>query len=103
MYTEDEIRELIADDRLAYFYKDYDWRTLALKIIRLYHGECQLCKAEHRLTKATTVHHVKHLRTNPELAYNRDNLLPLCHDCHERIHQRGIYSEPSGYTNAEKW
>ena len=112
MFTTDEIRVLIAEDRLEEFYKDWYWRTEALKIIKEFHNECQLCKAEHKLTRATLVHHVKHLRDHPELAYSRtytDNagehiqLLPLCHDCHERIHGRGVYSKRHGFVNEEKW
>ena len=112
MYTESQIRELIASDRLADFYKDYDWRTLALKIIKECRGECQLCKAEHKLTTATLVHHVRHLREFPALAYSRTytdetgehmQLMPLCQDCHDRMHNRGIYKERRGFVNEEKW
>ena len=94
MFTTDQIRQLIADDRLDQFYKEWYWRTLALRIIREHHKECQMCKAEHKLTRATLV----------ELAYEPSNLMPLCHDCHERIHERGIYArERQRYTNEEKW
>ena len=109
----DEIRRLIAAGDLFDFYNDRYWRRLSRKIIREYHGECQMCKAAHRLTRATLVHHVMHLREHPELAYSRTytddagaeqmQLMPLCHDCHERIDQRGIYAQTAGYTNDEKW
>ncbi|MBR1723821.1 MAG: HNH endonuclease [Ruminococcus sp.] len=62
-----------------------------------------MCKKEHKLTKATTAHHIKYLRDAPELAYERSNLMPLCHDCHERIHGRGIYAKPKGFINEERW
>ena len=104
MFTTEQIRQLIADDRLDQFYKEWYWRTLALRIIREHRKECQMCKAEHKLTRATLAHHVKHLRDYPELAYEPSNLMPLCHDCHERIHERGIYArERQRYTNEEKW
>jgi 5-methylcytosine-specific restriction endonuclease McrA len=112
MYTADQIRTLIAEGHLRDFYNDKYWRRLSHRIIREHHGECQLCKAAHRLTRATLVHHVLHLRVCPELAYSRTytdetgthmQLMPLCHDCHERMHARGIYAKRSGYTNEEKW
>lgn len=103
MFTVDQIRAMIAAGDVSAFYNSKHWRRLSHRIIKAHHGECQLCKAEHRLTRATLVHHVKHLRDHPELAYDRDNLMPLCHDCHERIHERGIYAQPTGYTNEEKW
>lgn len=112
VYTTDQIRELIASGRAEDFYKDWYWRTLALKIIREHHNECLLCKAERRLTRAKLVHHVKHLKQHPELAYSRTykdadgehiQLMPLCRDCHERIHERGIYAKPRSFVNEEKW
>lgn len=103
MFTTEQIRGMIAAGNLYAFYNDKYWRRLSHKIIKDAHGECQMCKAEKRLTAATLVHHVKHLRAHPELAYARENLMPLCHDCHERIHGRGIYAQPKGFTNEEKW
>lgn len=109
----EKIRELIASGDMFAFYNDRYWRKLSKKIIREHHKECLMCKAEHRLTRATLVHHVMHLREHPELAYSRTytdadgkehiQLMPLCHDCHERIHNRGIYAKRSGYINEEKW
>lgn len=113
MYTTEQIRALIAAGCIEAFYNERYWRRLSRKIIREYHGECQMCKAAHRLTRATLVHHVMHLREHPELAYSRTytddagkehiQLMPLCHDCHERSHGRGIYAKAAGYTNEEKW
>ena len=103
MFTADQIRAMIASGDVHAFYNDRFWRRLSHRIIKAHHGECQLCKAEHRLTRATVVHHVKHLRRHPELAYDTDNLIPLCHDCHERIHERGAYARTGGFTNEEKW
>lgn len=112
MYSADQIQELISAGCIEHFYKDWYWRTLALEIIREHHKECQMCRNEHRLTCATLVHHVKPLKLYPELAYSRTykdadgehiQLMPLCHDCHERMHERGIYAKPHGFVNEEKW
>lgn len=103
MLTAEEIRRLAADGRLYEFYNSKTWRRIAHKVIRAAHYECQLCKAEHKLSRATVAHHVKHLREFPELAYDERNLMPLCHDCHDKVHERGAYAAPSGYTNDEKW
>lgn len=112
MYTTEQIKALIAAGQTAEFYNDKFWRRLSKKIIKEHHGECQLCRAEHRLTAATLVHHVMHLKDRPDLAYSRTysdetgehiQLMPLCHDCHERIHGRGVYAVYPGYTNDERW
>lgn len=31
------------------------------------------------------VHHIEGLKHRPDLAFNTDNLAPLCEDCHQRI------------------
>lgn len=112
VFTVEQIRKMIEAGYVFDFYNDRYWRKLSKKIIRENHGECQLCRAEHRLTRATLVHHVLHLKDRPDLAYSRTytddtgehmQLMPLCHDCHERIHERGIYAKRSGYINEEKW
>lgn len=103
MYTADEIRSLIAEGRLSEFYNSKQWRRLSHRIIRDAHYECQMCKAEHRLARATLAHHVLYLREHPELAYEPSNLMALCHDCHERIHKRGLYAESPGFVNEERW
>ena len=112
MYTADEIRQLIRNGCEENFYNDRYWRSLSQAVIAEHHGECVMCKYAKRLRPATLVHHVRHLKEYPELAYSRTytaegvehmQLMPLCHDCHERIHERGIYALKNGYSNEEKW
>ena len=103
MFSLEQIKKMILDGDMSPFYKDRAWRSLALKIIKDNHNECYMCKQQGRYTPAKLVHHIKPLRQAPQLAYDRDNLMPLCHDCHERIHKCGTYSERCGYRNAEKW
>ena len=38
---------------------------------------------------ATEVHHIKKLRYYPELKYDNDNLMALCHECHSKRTSRG--------------
>lgn len=102
-YSPEQIRELYKRGEIHLFYGSYEWQVTAREAIKAAHGECRMCKENHKLTKATTAHHIKYLRNAPELAYEQSNLLALCHDCHERIHERGIYAKPKGYTNDERW
>lgn len=114
MFTENQIRDLIVSGDISKFYKDWYWRSLALRIIEENHNECMICKAHGKYTKAKLVHHVKELKHHPELAYSKTytdctgehmQLMPLCHDCHEKIHDRGAGSvkKIEGFTNEEKW
>lgn len=102
-YTAEQIKDLIESNALEKFYGSWDWRLLSIKKIRSGHNECTMCKKEHKLTQATVVHHIVPLKAAPELAYDWNNLMPLCHGCHERIHKRGAYAEPKGYQNPERW
>ena len=112
MFTVIEIKKLIAAGQIRLFYRDYFWRRLALDVIEENHRECYQCKLMGKYTRARLVHHVKYLKEHPELAYSRTytdkdgehmQLMPLCHACHERIHERGLYIPPKGFTNEEKW
>ena len=103
MFSLDQIQKMISDNDLSPFYNDRYWRNLTMEIIKNNHNECTLCKQRGKYTQAQMVHHIEPLKQSPELAYNRDNLMPLCNDCHDRVHKRGSYCERRGYRNTEKW
>lgn len=69
------------------------WRQLRHDMLVL-HPLCQMCEAEGRERFATEVHHVKPIESIDDatvqqyLAYDRNNLLCLCHDCHVLAHRR---------------
>lgn len=72
------------------FYKTTDWTSKRLVAIRRDNKECQACKARGRVsTGRLVVHHIKTLEAYPELALDLDNLITLCHSCHEMVHGRG--------------
>lgn len=58
------------------------WRRLSAQIKRE-RPLCERCEGEGRLTPATEVHHIVKIRTNPNKAYDPDNLRSLCRPCHE--------------------
>lgn len=78
------------------FYSSTAWRRMRKSILRRDHGECVLCRRAGRYTLdkhgkawpvlATTVHHIKHYQTHPELALDNDNLISLCDACHWEVH-----------------
>jgi 5-methylcytosine-specific restriction enzyme A len=55
------------------------WRKLRIVYLRQ-HPICNRCKE----ALATTVHHKKDRKTNPELSYEWGNLEALCKQCHDR-------------------
>lgn len=73
------------------FYNSNVWREVRAQVLKLDHNECQLCKDRGLFTQAQTVHHVIHLRDNPDLALsiyysNKRQLISLCNDCHNKVH-----------------
>ena len=113
MYTVTQIIELINKGNIQAFYNERFWRSFSKQIIKEQHGECQYCKRRGKYTKATLVHHVKHLRIHPELAYSRyyedeqrnkhRQLVALCHSCHEEQHERIKVKNSNLYRNEERW
>lgn len=98
---EDWIRYLIRKKRIIDFYDSKAWRQKRLEILRANHFECKRCADAGRYHKADTVHHIKHLRDRPDLAFDDDNLVPLCTSCHWDMHHER--KEDSVFTNEERW
>ena len=98
--TENEIAytQHCIDTDVHRFYTWQKWLNKREEILAYDKYECQTCRrVYHRYRKATTVHHVNHLKARPELALeawyrdpatheDRRNLISLCHDCHEEAH-----------------
>lgn len=97
---------------LSTFYKSSAWERLRREVLEKDKYECQIHKQRGYYVRANTVHHVKHVKEYPELAlskYYRDkdnklqrNLISLCHDCHERIHDYRRKEKPEPLT-PERW
>ena len=99
--TEEKVIELIKTDK---FYLCKDWKKKRKEVLRRDHYECQRCKRNHKVSKATTVHHIKHLKEHPELALDDDNLESLCGDCHNLEHPEKLKDFcKSKRWNDEKW
>ena len=62
------------------------WQKKRLSILRRDKYQCQDCRRYGRLKEATEVHHIKPVDEYPELAYLSDNLVSLCHACHNARH-----------------
>ena len=106
------IKQLIEEDKLYKFYKSRQWLDVKEKMLKMHHYECQWCKKKGKITKAVTVHHVQHVKKYPELALSeyyiykgrqQQNLIPLCHDCHDRSHNRMQYKPKPKPLNEERW
>ena len=71
------------------FYNTRAWQRLRRQAIARDNNECVFCKRAGRLTtKKLEVDHIKQVKDYPELAWELDNLRTLCHDCHDKRHNR---------------
>ena len=76
------------------FYTWGEWLKSREDVLKLDHYECQRCKdVKHKYRKAKIVHHVKHLRSRPDLALSiwdeetgERQLISVCKQCREELH-----------------
>lgn len=110
LFTEEQlkigqwVREISAKSYRGWkaFYHTTKWKYKRKDILKRDHNECQMCLQKGKYTRATTVHHIKHLRDMPELALTDSNLISLCNDCHELMHPEK-HKRKIGYENKERW
>lgn len=69
-------------------YKSPRWVHKRKKILRRDKYLCQVCKRYGKSREADTVHHIYPAEDYPELIWKDDNLISLCHKCHNSMHDR---------------
>lgn len=83
-------RQINREDRRK-IYDTSQWRKLRSAYLQQ-HPLCQLCQQEGKIVPAVDIHHIiSFMSTNDHLkrlvlAYNPDNLMSLCKECHQKIH-----------------
>ena len=113
------IHYLISVNQIDKFYHSKYFRQVKKEVLREQHYECQRCRDKGKLTivkdtikRSGVVHHNKYVRDYPELALSKyyideygnkqRQLIVLCNECHEIVHDRFAISEPS-FINEERW
>lgn len=78
-------------EELKKFYDRKAWRVARENALMRDKYLCVLCLNKHKVTPAEVVHHKKHLSLenmdDPNIAYNLENLISLCSNCHTEVHQ----------------
>lgn len=93
------LRIMWTDQQCRKFYNSSAWKRKRIEILRRDSFMCVVCRkrlesgddlpiTQRRIRKAYTVHHIKELRDFPELRLDNDNLISVCHECHDEIHHR---------------
>ena len=82
------------------FYDSAKWKQKREKILKRDGYKCCECRRYGRVDRdgvpiaATTVHHIKHRETNPELSLIDSNLISLCEACHNKRHPERAHRSP---------
>lgn len=78
----------MANPKLKYFYNSLAWKKLSSKIRKQKFYTCEKCGA----INSKEVHHIIPITElnviNPNITLNESNLMLLCNECHNEIHNR---------------
>lgn len=88
------------------FYKSGAWKRKRKQVLERDNWECQKCKERGGYSKATTVHHIKHLTDRPDLALTDSNLVSLCSACHNEEHPeklKAVEINKREHITVERW
>jgi hypothetical protein len=98
------ILKLFRDDNIHAFYVSEPWKKLRREVLEEQNKECQMCKAEGKYKRATTVHHIKHVKEFPWLALTKSNLMCVCNECHNKLHpEKLVKYKAKEQINEERW
>lgn len=99
------ISKLIRENNLHAFYVSGAWKKLRALVLKENNYECKMCKDKGKYKRARTVHHIKHVKTNPELALTKSNLMCVCNECHNILHPEKLekYKIKKEPITIERW
>lgn len=69
-------------------YKDKRWIRKREIVLKRDLYLCRQCKRYGKDTQATMVHHIIPVESKPELYLDSRNLISLCNECHNKMHDR---------------
>ena len=88
-------------------YQNQRWR-LVRDAYLMTHPVCECCEKEGRTTPAAEVHHIKPFMEFPDgyeryaAAFDIDNLMSVCEQCHHEIHRAMREGSPRGVGSVKK-
>lgn len=70
------------------FHNTKDWKRKRVIILKRDGYQCRECKRYGKVTEADTVHHVLPIEERYDLRLNNSNLISLCEEHHEKMHDK---------------
>lgn len=77
------------DKKYHDFYKSDGWKRVKTLALVRDKGLCQWCMEEGRIRPAYVVHHIVEVKQDWDRRLDIENLVSLCHECHNRHHSKG--------------
>lgn len=110
----DAVKQRISSGETELLYRTKQWQSLRLEVLERDHYECQRCCGKNmlgyptkhtRIETANTVHHIQEVYDRPDLMLDKDNLISLCHHCHDVVHGRVTknFNKPKPKLTEERW
>lgn len=75
----------------AMIYNQKRWDVKRINILKRDGYTCKRCSRYGKIREASTVHHIYPVEFYPELAFINWNLISLCGQCHNRMHDRDTH------------
>lgn len=72
-------------------YKTKRWEDLRSRVLRRDNYICQECKRYGRMRSGNHVHHIFPAEFYPDYQWKPWNLITLCRDCHNAMHDRDTH------------
>ncbi|MTV20886.1 HNH endonuclease [Staphylococcus delphini] len=69
-----------------WFYHSRAWKKLREIALDRDNNLCQMCLRKGEITDATIVHHIVYVDDDFSKALDLENLMSVCHSCHNKIH-----------------
>lgn len=82
------VRSIGENKKYNSFYHSKEWIKLSNYIKIKYKGLCLMCLINYKQIVAyDVVHHIDTIKEHWDKRLSEDNLIPLCHHCHNGIHR----------------
>lgn len=80
------VRYQESNKKYAEFYNSKAWHKMIIHINKKYNGLCLMCLFKYKEVIASDViHHIEPIKDDYSKRLEEDNLIPLCHSCHNNI------------------
>lgn len=86
-YKNNKYDKLNRNKKAKEFYNSSEWNRAKFKRLKQDLGLCVKCREKGIFVNADVVHHITELLVDWDKRLDNNNLISLCHSCHNNIHK----------------